>query len=62
MPKSSSTTRNPDRIELLKNAGADEVIIDDGKIAEKVKAMSGGGANEVLVLVGTTTLAIHFNA
>jgi NADPH:quinone reductase-like Zn-dependent oxidoreductase len=52
-----STTRNPDRIELLKNAGADEVIIDDGKIAEKVKAMSGGRANKVLVLVGTTTLA-----
>ena len=52
-----STTRNPDRIELLRNAGADEVIIDDGRIAEKVKAMSGGGANKVLELVGTTTLS-----
>ncbi|MFY9953509.1 zinc-binding alcohol dehydrogenase family protein [Bradyrhizobium sp.] len=52
-----STTRNPDRIELLRNAGADEVIIDDGRIAEKVKAMSGGGANKDLELVGTTTLS-----
>jgi NADPH:quinone reductase-like Zn-dependent oxidoreductase len=52
-----STTRNPSRVELLKNAGADEVIIDDGKIAEKVKAMLGGGANKVLELVGTTTLS-----
>jgi NADPH:quinone reductase-like Zn-dependent oxidoreductase len=52
-----STTRNPHRIELLRNAGADEVIIDDGRIAEKVKAMSGGGANKVLELVGTTTLS-----
>jgi NADPH:quinone reductase-like Zn-dependent oxidoreductase len=52
-----STTRNPSRVELLKNAGADEVIIDDGRIAEKVKAVSSGGANKVLELVGTTTLA-----
>jgi len=54
-----STTRNPSRIELLRNAGADEVIIDDGRIAEKVKAMSDDGANKVLdyELVGTTTLA-----
>jgi len=52
-----STTRNPGRIELLKNVGADEVIIDDGRIAEKVNAISGGGANKVLELVGTTTLA-----
>jgi NADPH:quinone reductase-like Zn-dependent oxidoreductase len=52
-----STTRSPSRVELLKNAGADEVIIDNGRIAEKVKAMSGGGANKVLELVGTTTLA-----
>ena len=39
-----STTRNPSRIELLKNAGADEVIIDDGRIAEKGEGnVSGWG-------------------
>jgi NADPH:quinone reductase-like Zn-dependent oxidoreductase len=52
-----STTRNPSRIALLKNAGADEVIIDDGRIAEKVKEISGGGVNKVLELVGTATLS-----
>lgn len=51
-----STTRNPGRVELLKQAGADEAIIDVGRIAEAVNAVSGG-AHKVLELVGTTTLA-----
>jgi len=52
-----STTRNPARTELMRSAGADLVIIDDGRIAEKVKAASGGGVDKVLELIGTTTLA-----
>ncbi|WP_027548041.1 zinc-binding alcohol dehydrogenase family protein [Bradyrhizobium sp. WSM2254] len=52
-----STTRNPARTELMRSAGADLVIVDDGRIAEKVKAASGGGVDKVLELIGTTTLA-----
>jgi NADPH:quinone reductase-like Zn-dependent oxidoreductase len=52
-----STTRNPARTELMRSAGADLAIIDDGRVAEKVKAASGGGVHKVLELVGTTTLA-----
>lgn len=52
-----STTRNPARMELMRAAGAGLAIIDDGRIAEKVTAASGGGVDKVLELVGTTTLA-----
>jgi NADPH:quinone reductase-like Zn-dependent oxidoreductase len=52
-----STSRNPERQALLRSAGADEVVIDDGVIAPKVKALSDGGADKVLELIGTTTLA-----
>jgi NADPH:quinone reductase-like Zn-dependent oxidoreductase len=52
-----STSRNPDREALLRSAGADEVVIDDGAIASKVKAFPDGGADKVLELIGTTTLA-----
>jgi NADPH:quinone reductase-like Zn-dependent oxidoreductase len=52
-----STTRNPARLELMRSIGADLAIIDDGRIAEKVKAASGGGVDKVLELIGTTTLA-----
>jgi NADPH:quinone reductase-like Zn-dependent oxidoreductase len=52
-----STTRNPERIELLRAAGADEVVIDDGRIAERIKASSESGVDKVLELVGTTSLA-----
>ena len=49
----ASTTRNPDRAELLKESGADQVLIDDGAIAEQVKAQK---FDKVLELIGTTTL------
>lgn len=52
-----STTRSPARKALLRAAGADHVIIDSGAIARDVQALSGGGADKVLELVGTTTLA-----
>ena len=53
----SSTTRNPGRIELLRSAGDDEVIIDDGRIAEKINASAKSGVDKALELVGTTSLA-----
>ena len=52
-----STSRNPDRESLLRAAGADEVVIDDGVIASKVTELLDGGADKVLELIGTTTLA-----
>lgn len=51
-----STTRNKTREQLLKKAGASEVIIDNGNIAEEVKRRVPGGVNKVLELIGTTTL------
>jgi NADPH:quinone reductase-like Zn-dependent oxidoreductase len=52
-----STSRNPDREQLLRKAGADDVFIDTGTIAAEVKQrLSGGGADKVLELIGTTTL------
>ena len=51
-----STTRSLKREELLKNAGASKVIVDNGAIAEEVKKQTGGGVNKVLELIGTTSL------
>jgi NADPH:quinone reductase-like Zn-dependent oxidoreductase len=51
-----ATTRKPDRAEFLRQHGADEIILDNGSIASQVRALTGGGANKVLELVGTTTL------
>lgn len=52
----ASTTRRPDRAEMLQAAGADQVFVDTGTIAPQVKKMMGGGVDKVLELVGATTL------
>ena len=52
-----STTRNPAREDLLRRAGAAEVIIDDGAIAPKLRQAHGDGVDKVLELIGTSTLA-----
>ena len=52
----ASTTRNPDRAELLRSSGAEEVFLDDGAIAEAVKAKYPEGVDKVLELIGVTTL------
>jgi len=51
-----STTRNPNKIEILKEHGVDEVIIDDGSIADKVRESFPNGVERVLELVGAKTL------
>lgn len=48
----ASTTRRADREDMLRANGADEVFVDDGKVAEQAK----GSFDKVLELVGTTTL------
>jgi NADPH:quinone reductase-like Zn-dependent oxidoreductase len=52
----AATTRNPDRDQLLRASGADQVFIDTGSIAQEVKKVFPGGFDKVLELVGTTTL------
>ncbi|KAM0718127.1 hypothetical protein Q7P37_006459 [Cladosporium fusiforme] len=51
-----STSRGETRSQLLKDRGASIVIIDNGSIAEEVKAQTGGGVNKVLEFIGTATL------
>lgn len=51
-----STTRNPAKSEYLKVNGADHVMVDDGKISEKVREYYSAGVTKVLELIGTQTL------
>jgi NADPH:quinone reductase-like Zn-dependent oxidoreductase len=51
-----ATTRNPARSDLLRENGADQVVIDIGTISEQVREVSSGGVDKVLELVGTSTL------
>ncbi|HMN74813.1 MAG TPA: zinc-binding alcohol dehydrogenase family protein [Burkholderiaceae bacterium] len=49
-----ATTRNPDKVAALAAAGADEVWIDEGALAQRVSAATP--YDRVLELVGTQTL------
>ncbi|MDB5263790.1 MAG: NADPH:quinone reductase [Adhaeribacter sp.] len=51
-----ATTRESEKTELLLNNGADQVLIDDGPLTPKLKAIYPAGVNKVLELVGTSTL------
>ncbi|MCG8422488.1 MAG: zinc-binding alcohol dehydrogenase family protein [Proteobacteria bacterium] len=51
-----ATTRNAEKCHALLENGADHAIIDDGDIAEQVRAVVPGGVDRVLELVGTHTL------
>jgi NADPH:quinone reductase len=51
-----STTRSPGKIGALRRIGADYVVIDDGKIADRVRDILPSGADTALELVGTPTL------
>jgi NADPH:quinone reductase-like Zn-dependent oxidoreductase len=53
----ASTTRRPDREQLLRSSGADQVFIDTGAIAQQVKEVFPSGTDKVLELIGTTTLS-----
>lgn len=52
----TSTSRRADREALLKENGADEVIVDTGAIADVVKNGGKRSFDKVLELVGTVTL------
>ncbi|WP_422367496.1 zinc-binding alcohol dehydrogenase family protein [Pelagibius sp.] len=51
----ASTTRKPAREKLLREAGADQVFIDVGEIADQVRKVCPGGADKVLELIGAMT-------
>jgi NADPH:quinone reductase-like Zn-dependent oxidoreductase len=53
----AATTRRSEREALLRESGVDQVFIDTGKIAAQVREVLPRGADKVLELVGTTTLA-----
>src|SRR6516165_9745451 len=52
----ASTTRRPERADLLRANGADEVLIDDGAIAKQISSSANGGFDKVLELIGATSL------
>lgn len=54
--KVTSTTRQSERVALLRENGAEEVIIDSGTIAPLVRERHPAGFDKVLELIGTTTL------
>jgi NADPH:quinone reductase len=51
-----STTRNKNKLEFLKQYGADFVLLDDGNLLEQLFSYFPKGVNKVLELVGTVTL------
>jgi NADPH:quinone reductase len=51
-----ATTRRPDRAAVLKAIGVDQVIVDNGEIAPKVREIVPAGVEVALELVGTPTL------
>ncbi|WP_307294321.1 zinc-binding dehydrogenase [Pedobacter agri] len=51
-----STTRDQSKMNLLKDNGADDVLIDNGRLFEQLKEKSIPLVNKVLELVGTPTL------
>ncbi|MFI2652065.1 zinc-binding dehydrogenase [Micromonospora fulviviridis] len=51
-----ATTRNPERADLLHRHGADEVLIDNGNLAEHVRKTHTGGLDAALELVGLDVL------
>ena len=52
----ASTTRNPDRVEMLRSSGADQVFLDTGNIAKDVRQAHPKGVDKVLELIGANTL------
>ena len=51
-----STTRNPASVDRLREVGADHVLVDDGPLAEAVRAIVPDGVDAALDLVGSPTV------
>lgn len=53
----AATSRTAARFDVLTRAGAHHALVDCGALAARVGALFPGGADRVLELIGTTTLA-----
>lgn len=51
-----STSRTEKKTDALKKVGVDHIIIDDGNVAEKVRAIALEGVDCALELIGTDAL------
>lgn len=51
-----STTRSPDRADVLRSVGVDYPLVDDGDVAAQVRDLIADGVDTALELVGTPTL------
>jgi len=51
-----STTRQPDRLDLLAEHGVDHPLLDDGAVASQVRALYPDGVDAAVEMVGTPTL------
>jgi NADPH:quinone reductase-like Zn-dependent oxidoreductase len=51
-----STTRYADRAEVLRTVGVDHPVVDDGHLAEKIRALMPQGVDGALELVGCSVL------
>jgi NADPH:quinone reductase-like Zn-dependent oxidoreductase len=51
-----ATTRSQAKAGVLRQAGADQVVVDDGAIAARVRELAPGGVDVTLDLVGAPTL------
>jgi NADPH2:quinone reductase len=51
-----STTRSASRLNLLENVGVHHGLVDDGDLAEQVRALVPGGVDGAVELVGVNTL------
>ena len=51
-----STTRDPDRVDVLRDIGVQHPLVDDGDIAGQVRRVVPDGVDTAIELVGTPTL------
>lgn len=51
-----STTRDPDRVDVLRDIGVQHPLVDDGDIAGQVRGVVPDGVDTAIELVGTPTL------
>jgi len=58
----AATSRNPDSEARVRACGADLFVLDDGFVAQRIRSSWDRGADKVLELVGTTTLADSLQA
>ncbi|WP_308573886.1 zinc-binding dehydrogenase [uncultured Methanosphaera sp.] len=57
-----TTTRNPEKLESLKNYGATDTLIDDENLIDNILSLYPGGVTKILELIGSKTLDNSFKA